>query len=294
MGDVRFEGQVAVVTGAGGGLGRTYALEFAARGAAVVVNDVGRPGADAVVAEIIAAGGRAVPSYASVTEPHGGRELIDVARSTYGRLDVLVNNAGFLRDRSFAKLSDQEIDDVLSVHLRGGFRVTQPAFVMMKEQGYGRIVFTSSSVGLFGNFGQANYCAAKMGLVGLARAVAVEGARAGIKVNVVAPSAATALTGGMFGPHAERFRPEQVTPLTVLLASGECPGSGGIFWAGGGRFARVDIVQTAGWIAAGDTVTVEDVRDHWAQINDTSETFSPVDAMDELGRIAGMLGVELG
>jgi NAD(P)-dependent dehydrogenase (short-subunit alcohol dehydrogenase family) len=294
MAEIRFDGQVAVVTGSGAGLGRTYALELARRGAAVVVNDLRPDAADSAVAEIGAAGGKAVANYDSVTAVQGGAAIISAAISNYGRVDILINNAGFLRDRSFGKLTSAEIDDVLDVHLRGAFRVTQPAFAVMKEQQYGRIVLTTSSVGLFGNFGQTNYAAAKMGLVGLARALAVEGARAGIKVNVVAPSAATGMTQGIFGQHAERFRPEQVTPMSVFLASKECPGTGQIFWAGGGRFARVAITQTAGWVADGGDVTPEDIRDHLDAITDPAMAFTPVDAMDELATITQMLGVELG
>jgi len=296
MGLIRFDGRVAVVTGAGGGLGRSYAHELAARGASVVVNDVGAAGdaslAEAVVAEIRGQGGVAVANRHSVTDPDGGRAIVETALDAFGRVDVLVNNAGFLRDRSFSKLSDEDIDDVLDVHLRGAFRVTQPAFAAMKERGYGRIVFTTSSVALFGNFGQANYASAKLGLVGLARSLAVEGARSGIKVNVVAPSAATGLTRGMFGEHEHRFRPEQVTPMTLFLASEACERTGEVYWAGGGRFAQVRFTQTAGWI--GDGVGPEEVRDHLGEITDDADAFEPVDAMDELRRITGMLGVTLG
>jgi NAD(P)-dependent dehydrogenase (short-subunit alcohol dehydrogenase family) len=293
---VNFDGRVAIVTGAGGGLGRSYAVELAARGAAVVINDIARDGvspADDVVAQIRDAGGRAVASHHSVTEDGAGAAIVDAALSHFGRLDILINNAGFLRDRSFAKLSTEDIDDVLGVHLRGAFRVSQPAFVAMKERGYGRIVFTSSSVGLFGNFGQANYAAAKLGLVGLARSLAVEGAKAGIRVNVVAPSAATGLTKGMYGQHEHRFRPEQVTPMTLYLASEECAETGEIFWAGGGRFAQVRIVQSQGWVNDDGEVTVEDIRDRIEQIGDETDAFVPVDAMDELRRITSQLGITL-
>ena len=290
---ISFEDRVAVVTGAGGGLGRAYALDLAGRGAKVVVNDLGGAAAEAVVAEIAAAGGTAVASVESVAEEAGAARIVESALREFGRLDVLVNNAGILRDRSFLKLQTEDVDAVLGVHLRAAFAVTRPAFAAMKEAGYGRIVFTTSSVGLFGNFGQANYAAAKMGLVGLARALAVEGARSGIGVNVVAPSAATAMTGEMFGPIAERFGAELVAPMTIYLASEECTETGQIYWAGGGRFARVAISQAAGWVAPSADVTAEDVRDHLDAIDDMANAFTPRDAMDELGRVLAELGLEM-
>src|SRR5580698_6879833 len=190
MAEITFDGRVAVVTGAGGGLGRTYALEIARRGGKVVVNDLGgsvdgQGGDDAaaqkVVDEIKAAGGEAVPSYASVSTPEGGESIVKTAVDSFGKVDVVINNAGILRDKSFAKLTWEDLDAVLDVHLKGAFYVSQPAFKIMKDNGYGRFVFTSSNAGVFGNFGQANYAAAKMGLVGLSNVLAIEGAKAGIK-----------------------------------------------------------------------------------------------------------------
>ena len=203
MSEIRFDGRVAVITGAGGGLGKTYALELARRGASVVVNDLGgssdgRGGsssmADATVKEIIEAGGKAVANYDSVATPEGGKAIIQTALDNFGKVDILVNNAGILRDKSFLKLEPKDLEAVLDVHLKGAFFVTQPAFASMKENGYGRIVMASSGAGIFGNFGQTNYGAAKMGLVGLMNVLSVEGAKYNIKVNTIAPVAKTRLT----------------------------------------------------------------------------------------------------
>ena len=200
-GDIRFDGQCVVITGAGGGLGRAYAHLLAARGASVVVNDPGgdvhgsgdnRNAADSVVEEIRDAGGEAVAEYSSVATPDGGLAIVETALDAYGRVDALIHNAGILRDRSFLNLTDEDIGAVIDVHLKGAFYVGQPAFAWMKEAGYGRIVLTSSGSGLFGNFGQANYGAAKTGVLGLMRVLSDEGERYGIRVNTVAPSARTA------------------------------------------------------------------------------------------------------
>jgi len=221
MSGIRFDNRVAVVTGAGGGLGRTYALEFAKRGAKVVVNDLGGKTdgtgkstsmADKVVDEIKAAGGQAVANYDSVSTFEGGEAIIKAAVDNFGTVDVVINNAGILRDKTFAKLEPDDLDAVLAVHLRGAFCVSQPAFKVMKEKGYGRFVFTSSGAGIFGNFGQTNYGAAKMGLVGLMHVLAVEGAKYNIKCNAIAPTARTRMTEDLLGPMAEFLSPETVTP----------------------------------------------------------------------------------
>ncbi|MCI0543784.1 MAG: SDR family NAD(P)-dependent oxidoreductase, partial [Actinobacteria bacterium] len=222
------DGRVAIVTGAGGGLGRTYALELGRRGARVVVNDLGggvdgtgasSSAADAVVAEIVAAGGEAVASYDSVAEEEGGAAMVQTALDAFGTVDVVVSNAGILRDKSFANMTSDEVNPVLDVHLRGGFAVSLPAFRVMKEKGYGRFVFATSGSGLFGNFGQANYAAAKMGLVGLSNVIAIEGAKYDIKSNAVAPIARTRMTEDLLGPLVEMVDPELVTPLVVYLCS---------------------------------------------------------------------------
>ncbi len=242
MSEIRFDDRVAVITGAGGGLGRTYALEFAKRGAKVVVNDLGGAAdgsgagtsmADQVVKEIEEAGGTAVSNYDSVATPEGGEAIIQTALDNFGQVDIVVNNAGILRDKSFAKLSQAELELVLDVHLKGGFFVSQPAFRAMKEKNYGRFVHTSSAAGIFGNFGQTNYGAAKMGLVGLSNVIAVEGAKNNIHSNVIAPIARTRMTEDLLGPMAEKVLPDCVTPLTVFLSSEACDVTHSIYSVGG-------------------------------------------------------------
>lgn len=276
MDEIRFGGRAAIVTGAGGGLGRAYALELARRGARVVVNDLGAridgsgtstSAAEATVAEIHALGGEAVGSYDSVATHDGGAAIVQTCLDAFGGVDVVINNAGNLRDRTFAKLTEEELDAVLAVHLLGAFYVTQPAFRVMKEQGYGRLLFTSSVAGLFGNFGQANYAAAKMGIVGLSNVLAIEGARHNITSNVVAPGARSRLSADLYGDLADSFDPELVAALAVLLVSESNEVTHEIFTVGGGRFARVFLGVGPGWIArAGARPTVEDVRDHLDQI----------------------------
>ncbi len=293
MADVVFDGRVAIVTGAGGGLGRAYALELARRGARVVVNDLGgavdgtggeHSAADRVVAEIEALGGEAVASYDSVATPEGGAAITETALDAFGTVDIVINNAGILRDKSFANLDPADLDAVLDVHLKGAFFVTQPAFRVMKEKGYGRLVFTSSNAGILGNFGQSNYGAAKAGLVGLSNVLAIEGAKYNIKSNVIAPIARTRMTEELLGPLAELMDPEQVAAMVVYLASEECPFTHEIFSAGGGRYARFFIGATPGWFAgAGVVPTVEEVRDHLDEIRSTEgyELFGSIS--DEIG-----------
>lgn len=289
---VSFDGRVAVVTGSGGGLGRRYALELARRGARVVVNDVGgsldgsgtsRSAADAVVEEITAAGGEAVASYDSVADPESGRAVIDRALDTFGTVDAVINNAGILRDRSFAKLTVEELHAVLDVHLRGAFYVSQPAFAVMKEKGYGRFVFTSSNSGILGNFGQSNYGAAKMGLVGLSNVIAIEGERYGIKSNVIAPIARTRMTEDLLGPFADAVDPDLVAPMVVYLASEVCSPTHEIYSAGAGRFARFFVGLTPGWLAeTGSPPSVEDITERLEEIRAT-EGFSILESVgDEL------------
>lgn len=277
MASIRLDDQVAVITGAGGGLGREYALLLAQRGAAIVVNDLGgsvdgtggdSSPADQVVAEITGAGGRAIANYDSVGTAKGGEAIIAAAMNQFGRIDILINNAGILRDKSLAKLTMAEIEPVLQVHLEGAFHVTLPAFRAMKDQGYGRILFTTSGAGLFGNFGQANYAAAKMGLVGLCHVVAIEGAKYQICANVLAPMARTRLSESVLGPMAEALAPAQVAPLVAYLVARECAATGQIFSAGGGRFARVGIALGPGWFAGkGAVPTPEEIEQHFAEIS---------------------------
>ncbi len=292
MSDVRFDDRVAIVTGAGGGLGRTYALDLAARGARVVVNDLGGGAdgtgsgsamADAVVDEIGQAGGQAVASYGSVSDPDSAESIVQKALDSFGRVDIVINNAGILRDKTFAKLTPEELEIVLDVHLKGAFYVSQPAFRAMKEQGYGRFVFTTSAAGVFGNFGQTNYGAAKMGLVGLSNVLALEGQKYEIRSNVVAPIARTRLTEQLLGPLADALDPELVTPLVVYLASEECTLTHELLSAGGGRYARAFVGLTPGWFAGkGARPTAEEIRDQIGVIRDEQGYTVPLSAQDEL------------
>jgi NAD(P)-dependent dehydrogenase (short-subunit alcohol dehydrogenase family) len=292
MSEIRFDNRVAIVTGAGGGLGRTYALDLASRGATVVVNDLGgrpdgtgesRSMADSVVEEIRKNGGEATANYDSVATPQGGESIVRAALDGFGRLDILINNAGILRDKSFAKLPAEDLEIVLDVHLRGAFHVAQPAFRAMKDQGYGRMVFTASAAGIFGNFGQTNYGAAKMGLVGLSNVIALEGQKYNIRSNIVSPIARTRLTEQLLGPLADTLDPELVTPLVLYLCAEECELTHEVLSAGGGRFSRVFVALTPGWFAGkGARPTAEEVRDQIDQIRDPEGYTIPLSAQDEL------------
>jgi NAD(P)-dependent dehydrogenase (short-subunit alcohol dehydrogenase family)/putative sterol carrier protein len=245
-----------VVTGAGAGLGRAYALELARRGAKVLVNDLGSAqdgtgksssAADNVVEEIVAAGGEAVANYDSVDTPEGGENIVNQAVETWGRVDILINNAGILRDKTLVKMEPAMWEAVLGVHLKGAYNVTRPAFLKMREQRYGRIILTTSAAGLYGNFGQTNYSAAKLALVGFMNTLKIEGAGAGIKVNTVAPIAGTRLTEEVIPPDLfEKLKPEFVSPLVLYLASEQCPVTGAIYNAGGGYFNRVAVLTGPG------------------------------------------------
>lgn len=296
---ITFDGRVAVVTGAGGGLGRTYALELARRGARVVVNDLGgsvdgtgssEKAADVVVGEITEAGGEAVSNYDSVSSEEGGAAIIQTALDAYGTLDVVINNAGILRDKSFAKMGLDDVNAVLDVHLRGAFNVSIPAFRVMKEKSYGRFVFTSSASGLFGNFGQANYGAAKAGLVGLSNVIAIEGQKYNIKSNAVAPIAKTRMTEDLLGPFADLVQPEQVTPIVVYLCSEANETTHEIFTAGGGRYGRVFIGTNKGWFVGSDhEAGVEDIRENLDTIRDISDYLVPLNNNDEIMLLGQML-----
>ena len=248
---IRFDGRVALITGAGGGLGRQHALALAARGAKVIVNDLapageGTPSAAAVVAEITAAGGTAMASHASVTDEAAVAMMVQQALDAWGRIDILVNNAGILRDKSFAKMSLADFRLVLDVHVVGAAICTQAVWATMRAQKYGRVVMTSSSSGLWGNFGQANYGAAKMALVGLMQTLSIEGAKDGIRVNCLAPTAATRMTEGLLpAPMLERLKPEAVTPGLLYLVSEDAP-TRAILCAGAGTFERAYVSLTSG------------------------------------------------
>ena len=288
MSQLTYDGKVAVITGAGGGLGRQHALLLASRGALVVVNDLGGSvdgtGANAsaaqkVVDEIVAAGGEAVANHDSVSTPEGGEAIIQTAIDAYGRVDIVINNAGILRDKTFHNMTPDLVDSVIEVHLKGAFNVTRPAWIRMREQGYGRIVSTSSAAGIFGNFGQANYGAAKMGLVGFSRVLAAEGAKYNIKANVIAPLALTRMTESLMGALGEKLDPALVTPIVAWLAHEDCDVTGEIYSVGGGRVARVFIGETVGYV--NPNLTLEDIRDNWAQIRNTDGYTIPATLPEE-------------
>jgi NAD(P)-dependent dehydrogenase (short-subunit alcohol dehydrogenase family) len=298
MSEIRYDDRVAVITGAGGGLGRSHALLLASRGAAVVVNDLGgspdgtgsgETMAELVCKEIEQAGGKAVPNYDSVATPEGGEAIIKSALDSFGRVDIVINNAGILRDKSFAKLESKDLEAVLDVHLKGAFFVTQPAFRAMKEQQYGRIIVTSSAAGVFGNFGQTNYGAAKMGLVGLSNVLAVEGAKYNITSNVIAPLAKTRLTEDLLGPLGDKLEPEQISGLVAYLVSEECTLSHEVFSVGGGRVARVFVGLAQGWYGGGATPTPEDIKDNLDTIMETEGFTIPKSAQDELMALGPVL-----
>ncbi|MFP4667161.1 MAG: SDR family NAD(P)-dependent oxidoreductase [Desulfobacterales bacterium] len=281
MAKIRFDGQTAVITGAGGGLGRAYALELASRGARVVVNDPGGArdgtgrGSDApartVVDEIKAAGGEAIANYDSVATTEGGENIIKCAMDNYGRVDILINNAGILRDRSFSKMEPENWNAVLAVHLNGAYNVTRPAFRAMREQGYGRIIMTTSAAGLYGNFGQTNYSAAKLALVGMMNTLELEGKKYDIRINTIAPLAASRLTEDVMPKDLlEKMKPELVAPMVVYLCSEQNSESGEIFNAGLGHFSRAAIL-TGGTTKIGDgktPPTPEEISENFSKIND--------------------------
>jgi NAD(P)-dependent dehydrogenase (short-subunit alcohol dehydrogenase family) len=274
-GPLSFDGKVAIITGAGGGLGRQHALMLARRGALLVINDLGgsidgtgsdKGAAEKVVDEIRAAGGEAVADTNSVATPEGGAAIVQSAIDAFGRVDIVINNAGILRDKSFHNMTPDLMNPVFDVHLKGAFHVTQPAWIHMREQGYGRIISTSSAAGVFGNFGQTNYGAAKMALVGFTRVMAVEGAKFNIKANAIAPLALTRMTEDIMGALGEKLDPALVSPLVTYLAHEDCEPTGRLFSVGGGRVAEVVIAETQGFTSA--SLSAEDVRDQWGTITD--------------------------
>lgn len=275
-----FEGKVAIVTGSGAGLGRCHALELAKRGAKVVVNDLGgsvdgtggsSEAADKVVAEIKAAGGEAVANGASVSDRAGAQSIVKTALDSFGRVDIVINNAGILRDKSFAKMELDDFELVHKVHLIGSAYVTKAVWPHMREQNYGRIVMTTSSSGLYGNFGQSNYGAAKLGLVGLMNTLKLEGQKNNIHVNTIAPVAATRMTENL-GIPAEVFgqlKPELVSPAVLYLAHDDAP-TGTIIEAGAGYYSKVQIVEGKG-VKLGQNATLEDFAANWDKITDMGE-----------------------
>lgn len=274
---IRFDGKVAIVTGAGGGLGRQHALELARRGAKVVVNDLGgavdgtggnSAAAEAVVAEIKASGGEAIANGASVTDDAGVAHLVKQTMDEWGRIDILIANAGILRDKSFSKMELKDFEAVMNVHLMGTVKPVKAIWEIMKTQKYGRIVVTTSSTGLYGNFGQSNYGAAKLSLVGFMNTMKLEGQKDNIKVNAIAPVAATRMTESLFPPEAlKMFAPEYVTPGVVFLVSEEAP-TGVILTAGAGTFAKSEIIESKGVYLGKDGVDADEVAANWDKIAD--------------------------
>jgi NAD(P)-dependent dehydrogenase (short-subunit alcohol dehydrogenase family) len=259
-------------------------------GGAVDGSGSGSRSADVVVDAIRAAGGEAVANYDSVSTPDGGEAVVQAALDAFGTVDVVINNAGILRDRSFTKMTVEEIQSVLAVHLEGAFYVSQPAFKVMKDKAYGRFVFTSSNAGILGNFGQTNYGAAKMGLVGLSSVIAIEGAKYNITSNAIAPVARTRMTEDLLGPFADMVDPKQVTPMVVYLCSERNEFTHEIFSAGGGRFARFFVGVNEGWFAGPKSQpSVEDVFEHLEDIRDLEDYRILGSAGDELTLLGGML-----
>jgi len=286
---IRFEDKVVIVPGAGGGLGRAHALLFARHGARVVVNDLGgstqgeganSSAADRVVEEIRQAGGQAVANHDSVTD---GARIVQQALDSYGRIDVVVNNAGILRDKTFHKMEDADWDLVYRVHVEGSYKVTRAAWPHMREQGFGRVIFTASTSGIYGNFGQSNYGMAKLGLYGLTRTLALEGRKNNVLVNAIAPTGGTRMTEGLIPPQVfEQLKPELVSPLVVYLGSEQCQDTGGLFevggWMGKVRWERslgVGFDPKAGFDA-------EDVAAQWQQICNFENAAHPADNIEAL------------
>jgi NAD(P)-dependent dehydrogenase (short-subunit alcohol dehydrogenase family) len=315
---IRFDGRVAVITGAGNGLGRCYALEIATRGGMVVVNDLGGSGAgvgassaaaDAVVDEIRAAGGKAVANYDSVATRAGGHAIVQAALDAFGKLDICICNAGFLRNNRFEDLTDEQIDPIIDVHLKGAVYVAQPAYRAMRQNGYGRFIFTGSASAMFGHAWQANYAAAKGGLMGLSHIVAIEGSAYGIKSNLLLPTAISRLADEMnqgfmeipdfvksiqaadFSMADGRIVVEFNTPLAVYLASERCQSTHGIYINNSGRYAKVYIDVTEGWLSPAGTMppTVEDIADQFDTICDPAKLYRPLNVYEEFKPVEAAL-----
>ena len=301
MAEVRFDGRVAIVTGAGGGLGRSHAMLLASRGAKVVVNDLGgtvdgsgvgsSEMANKVVAEIKAAGGEAVADAHGVDTSDGGQAIVKTALDAFGKVDILINNAGILRDKSFMKMEEEDWDKVMAVHVKGAYNVTKAAFPVMRENNYGRIIMTTSNTGLYGNFGQANYGAAKLGLVGFMNTLKLEGARYNVLVNTIAPIAGTRMTATVMPPDmVEKLKPEYVSPIVVYACSEECTDSGIIFTAGAGYFSRAVLVEGPGVILpAAKGITLENIRDRFADIKKLEGAQPFNQSSEEVARIVSAL-----
>ena len=283
MADIRFNDRVVIITGAGNGLGRSHALDFGKRGAKVVVNDLGGSGfgegadqrvADVVVDEIKAAGGEAVANYDSVTD---GDKIVQTAMDAFGRVDVVVNNAGILRDKSFQKMTDEDWDLIFDVHVRGAYKVTHAAWPLMREQGYGRIVFTTSAAGIYGNFGLTNYSAAKLAQLGMAQTLAAEGHKKNILVNTIAPIAGSRLTETVMSKEiVDLLKPEFVTPLVVKLCDENSDITNGLYEVGAGFVAEVRWERTQGaYLDTESGFEAEDIDANWKRITEFTEATHP-------------------
>jgi NAD(P)-dependent dehydrogenase (short-subunit alcohol dehydrogenase family) len=278
MSEIRFDGRVAIVTGAGAGMGKSHALELGRRGAMVVVNDLGTgldgsgnnmSAADAVVEEIKKAGGTAAANHDSVAAMQGAENIVKTAVDAFGKVDIVINNAGIVRDKSFTKMTEDEWDMVMGVHIKGTFNVTRAAWPIMRDNNYGRVIFTSSGVGLYGNFGQANYATAKTGMIGLMNVLKIEGAKNNILINVIAPNAASRMTQPLFPQSIlDKMKPEFITPLVAYLSSDQCKDSGMIFNCMMGWFSRTAIMCSDG-VLLGDgkrDISAEEIMENWGRI----------------------------
>jgi NAD(P)-dependent dehydrogenase (short-subunit alcohol dehydrogenase family) len=295
MAEIRFDNRVAIITGAGGGLGRSHALLLASRGAKVVVNDLGGSvdgsgkssnAADKVVDEIKAAGGQAVANYDGVDTMEGAQKIVATAKEAFGKLDIVINNAGILRDVSFVKMTEDDWNKVLQVHLSGSMFVTKAAWGLLRENNFGRVVFTTSAAGLYGNFGQTNYSSAKLGIVGLTKTLSHEGAKYNIKCNVIAPIAKSRMTETIMPPDVlAKLLPEYVSPLVAYLSSEGLEETAQIYAVGGGYFSRVAVVEGEGtYIDPSKGVTAEQIAERWKQINDLSKARPFNNAMEAAGQ----------
>ena len=313
--NLRFDEQVAVITGAGGGLGKQYALLLASRGARVVVNDIGgsvtgdgsdNKAADAAAAEIRDLGGQAVADSHSVTTPDGGQAIIDTALRSWGRVDILINNAGIVSDAPFEEMTADRLEPLLDVHLRGAFYVTRPAWKVMREQGYGRILNTCSAAGILGSPGMSNYGSAKTGLIGLTRVLAAEATGQNIKINAIAPiaytrmlahsvegagqpddPAAQAVLDDLVTQYLQKLDPALVAPVAAFLTHRDCPVSGEIYTVGAGHVSRFFIGRTKGFYSP--TLSIEDVREHLDTIRDEADYTVPGGTADEMAELFAMI-----
>ncbi|WP_191833620.1 SDR family oxidoreductase [Pseudomonas fluorescens] len=294
---VRLDDKVVIVTGAGGGLGRAHALLFARHGARVVVNDLGgsthgegasASAADRVVAQIREAGGTALANHDSVAD---GARIVEQALDTFGRVDVLINNAGILRDKTFHKMEDSDWEQVYQVHVEGAYKVTRAAWPHLREQNWGRVIFTASTSGIYGNFGQANYGMAKLGLYGLTRTLAIEGRKHNILVNAIAPTGGTRMTEGLIPPQVfEQLKPELVSPLVVYLGSEQCQDSGGLYEVGGGWVGKVRWERSRGvGFNPHQGFSPEDVAANWQTIGDFTDAVHPRDSLEALQQMMANL-----